>query len=102
MGEITTDKLDEIIDFIGRERSILMSRINCSSQDELIVLIPEWLLNILSHYISSIVSQPLDSNTLYIYGCRVQYNYRDEIIVFYKSYHVNREVFQPRFYTINQ
>lgn len=103
MEEITTDKLDEILNFIGRERAILMSKINHLGQDEFIVLIPEWLLNVLRHYISCMIHQPVTPNCIYIHGCKVQYHYKDEVVVFYKGYHVNRGLLStPAIYILNQ
>lgn len=77
--------------------------LNCQS-DELIISLPNWLQQLLRSY--PMVSH-LDDNLKMIlehlkyFDVKIQPHYTDEVVVFFKDYHIHPEKLAPKIHTIN-
>ncbi len=76
---------------------------NCQ-RDELIISLPNWLQMILRSY--PMVNY-VDHNAAILlthskyFDIQIQSHYKDEIVVFFKDYHINPGLFTPAIHTIN-
>ncbi|SDX10943.1 hypothetical protein [Flavobacterium degerlachei] len=76
---------------------------NCNP-DELIVSLPNWLQQLLTSYP---MTNYLDHSLAMIlehsryFDVKIQYHYSDEVVVFFKDYHLNPIFFKPVIHTIN-
>jgi hypothetical protein len=73
--------------------------------NELLITLPNWLKHILRSYPMQIaVSSYLEPVQLYeinkYFDIEVQPHYKDEVVVFFKDYHVNPENLKPMIYEI--
>lgn len=106
MKEISTEELQEITDFIQTEQLRLKELLRHSSVDSITILMPNWLVQTFKyHFYTNVksVDPILNSagSTDYFFGCEVKPHYKDEVVVFYKDYHINPKFLEPKIYTIN-
>tara|TARA_R110000868_G_scaffold44253_1_gene147940 strand:+ start:305 stop:649 length:345 start_codon:yes stop_codon:yes gene_type:complete len=86
--------LDAILDF---------KSMNCKS-DELIISLPNWLQQLLRCYP---IRKNLDFNDAMslqhskYFDVKTQTHYSNEVVVFFKDYHINPSFFTPAIHTIN-
>jgi hypothetical protein len=73
--------------------------------NELLITMPNWLKHILRSYpMQYAVPSDLEPVQLYeinkYFDIELQLHYKDEVVVFFKDYHVNPERLQPMIYEI--
>jgi hypothetical protein len=106
MLKVTLEEIEEIHCFIRREEHRLKCNIPCSQHDKVIVSLPSWLLIFIKMAISEALSSHAifsldETKPMFFYGCKIQFNYTDEVVVFYEDYYLNRELYKPGIYQIN-
>lgn len=100
--EISKQKLDEITSFI-QEKSYTLQGDNNIERETIYVAMPYWLFQLFCSYFRSIYSHTIkeeDSN-IFFFGCKVQFHFKNEVVVFYRDLYRNPELFEPKIYTIN-
>jgi len=100
--EIARQKLDEITSFIGEESNTLQEANNVE-REAIYVAMPYWLFQLFCSYFRTICSHSIkeeDSN-IFFFGCKVQFHFKNEVVVFYRDFCRNSELFEPKIYTIN-
>jgi hypothetical protein len=106
MLKVTLEEIDNIQRFIQNESFRLKYNLPNYQHDKIVVSLPSWLLI----FIKMAIRETLSSNAIFssdktepifFYGCRVQFHYTDEVVVFYEDYYLNRELYKPGIYQIN-
>lgn len=103
------ESLEEITLFIERETFELSTKLSHHDESKIIIAMPDYILSIwinwmrskVSGFVSNADADP-DANhsNIRFAGYLIQSHYRDEVIVFYKDYHKNPKLFEPKIYTI--
>lgn len=101
---VNKETLNEITIFIGEELFELKSKLKHQDIDKVVITMPDWLLQIFKAYFRTTVSYSEEEKLLesFFYGSRVQPHFKNEVVIFYRDYHMNPKLFEPKIYAINQ
>ena len=97
--DIIKEKLDKIASFIAEESMRFKSITN---DENIFVCMPYWLFTCFMFYHRKHVSRPEEAreSDATFCGCKIQFHYKNEVIVFYKDYHKSPKLFEPKVYLI--
>lgn len=99
---IQREELDAIHHFI-RLAIYDFHKMNCQSH-ELIICLPNWLQRIMRYYPMTIgvtLEQSQDLNFSRFYDIEVQPHFKNEVVLFFKEYHINPDYFTPAIHVIS-
>lgn len=101
---VNKEVLEEIATFIGEELFRLKGKLQYLDIDKTVVSMPDWLLQMFQAYFRTTVSYSERQELLasHFYGSKIQSHFKNEVVVFYRDYHMNPELFEPKIYIINQ
>ncbi|MNR04939.1 hypothetical protein D3C85_1209370 [compost metagenome] len=99
---ITREEIAAIHNFI-REARFDLNAMNYNS-DELVICLPNWLQQLLRaypmiNYVDFETARVLDDSRYF--DIQVQSHFKDEVVMFFKDYHINPSFFTPAIHVIN-